>query len=152
MFVIKDYFNQSRWAFGIVCLTSILHNPATLRSSCVHPGLTSAQKRWPRRQRREHKVITSKSQRLAYVKPETIGKSAVEKERCGSRRCLCPQRVCQCCSYRPLCFPHKKKINSADYQASIKYLLLTSSWEKLMPCPDVHNGRSNGGKGHSRHL
>ena len=83
--------------------------------------------RWPLRQRREHKVITSKSRRLAYVKSETIGKSAAERDRCGSRRCLCPQRVCQRCSYRPLCFPHKKKINSADYQASIKYLLLTRS-------------------------
>ena len=142
MFVIEDYFHWS------VCLASMLHYPVTLRFSCVHPDLTSAPKDDPLRQRREYKVITSKSQPLAYVKPETIGKSAVEKDRCGSRRCLCPQCVCQRRSYHPLCFPHKKKINSADYQASIKYFLLTSNWEKLMPCPDVHNGRSNRVKGH----
>lgn len=131
-----------------VCLASMLHYPVTLRFSCAHPGFTSTPIDDPLKQRREHKVITSKSQPLAYVKPETIGKYAVEKDRCGSRRCLCPQRVCQRCSYRPLCFLHKKKINSADYQASIKYLLLTSNWEKLMPCADVNNGRSNKVKGH----
>lgn len=98
--------------------------------------------RWPLRQRREHKVITFKSQWVAYVKPETFGKSAAQEGRCESRLCLCPQCVCQRCSDRPLCFPHKKKINSADYQASIKYLLLTSHLEKLMPCPGVHDGRS----------
>lgn len=95
----------------------------TLHFSLVHPDLTSPRKDDPLRQRREHKVITSKSRRLAYVKPETIGKSAAQKDRCGSqrRRVL---SVCQRCCYRPLHFPHKKKINSADYQASIKCLLL----------------------------
>lgn len=85
------------------------------------------------------------------MKPETIGKSAVEKDRCESRPGLCPRHVCQRYSYRPLCFPHKKKINSADYQASIKYLLLTSSWEKLMRGADVRDGRSERGTEHSRH-
>ncbi len=118
--------------------------------SCSPPSHLNSD-RWPLRQRREHKVITSKSQRLAYVKPETIGKSAAERDRCGSWPCLCPQRVCQRCSYRPLCFPHKKKINSADYQASITYLLLTSCWERLMTRADVRDGQSDRGEGHSRH-
>lgn len=104
--------------------------------------------RWPLRQRREHKVITFKSQRRAYVKPETIGKSAVQKERFGSRWCLCPQHICQHFFYRPLCFPHKKKINSADYQASIKYVLLTIAG--ISRCLVQHSGRSDRGKGHSR--
>lgn len=42
------------------------------------PSLTSPRKDDLRGQRKEHRVITSKSRRLAYVKPETIGKSSVE--------------------------------------------------------------------------
>jgi len=149
MFVSKDHFHQSWWELRIVCLTSVLLYTVFLLCS---PRSHLNSERWPLRQRREHKVITSKSLRLAYVKPETIGKSAVERAKSGSWRCLCPQRVCQRSSYRPFCFPHKKKINSADYQAPIKYLLLTSNWERLMPCPGVINVRSNRGKGHSRML
>ena len=131
----------------IMCLTGILIYTTFLMCS-PRSHLTS--ERWPRRQRKEHKVITSKSPRVAYVKPETIGKSAVERAKCGSQRSLCPRRVCQRHSYHPLWFPHKKKINSTDYQASIKYLLLTCNWEKLRPCPEVINGWSNRGKGHSK--
>lgn len=45
------------------------------------PSLTSPRKDDLRGQRKEHRVITSKSRRLAYVKPETIGKSSVEEDR-----------------------------------------------------------------------
>lgn len=68
-------------------------------------------------------VITSKSQRLAYVKPETIGKWPVEEDRGAGGLagvCILQRRVCH-----QLRFPHKKKINSADYQASIKCLLVS---------------------------
>lgn len=41
----------------------------------VQPSLTSPRKDDPRGQREEHRVITPKSQRRAYVKPETIGKT-----------------------------------------------------------------------------
>lgn len=135
------------------CVFSI---STALQLQCISlvlpPWFQLNSERRPLRQRREHKVITSKSPRLAYVKPETIGKSAFEKAGCGSWQCLCPQHVCQCLSYRPLCFPHKKKINFADYQAPIKCLLLASNWEKPMPCPEANNRRSNRGKGHTIHF
>lgn len=135
------------------CVFSI---STALQLQCISlvlpPWFQLNSERRPLRQRREHKVITSKSPRLAYVKPETIGKSAFEKAGCGSWQCQCPQHVCQCLSYRPLCFPHKKKINFADYQAPIKCLLLASNWEKPMPCPEANNRRSNRGKGHTIHF
>lgn len=82
-------------------------------------SLTSPRKDDLLGQRKEHRVITPKSQRRAYVKPETIGKS-VEEDRGPASVCFCQRRFCH-----QLCFPHKEKINSADYQASIKCLLLS---------------------------
>lgn len=89
----------------------------------IHRGqasLTLPRKDDLRGQRKEHREITSKSQRLAYVKPETIGKSVEEDRGAGGLAgvCICQRRFCH-----RLCFPHKKKINSADYQVSIKCLL-----------------------------
>lgn len=58
----------------------------------VQPSLTSPRKDDPRGQRKEHGVITSKSQRRAYVKPETIGKRPAEEGRAAV--CVCQRRFC----------------------------------------------------------
>lgn len=83
----------------------------------VQPSLTSPRKDDPRGQRKQHRVITSKSQRRAYVKPETIGSLRRSEAGRGPRLSATP--------LSSTLLPHKKKINSVDYQASIKCLLLS---------------------------
>lgn len=96
------------------------------------PSLTSPRTDDLCGQRKEHRVITSKSQRLAYVKPETIGKSSVEEDRGAgglAAVCICHQH----------CFLHKKKINSADYHASNQVLPVICGWNTLMAVAGVRH-------------
>lgn len=68
----------------------------------VQPSLASPRKDDPRGQRKQHRVITSKSQRRAYVKPETIGKSVAEEQRGRAGVPVCQRRLCPqlCCLIR----------------------------------------------------
>lgn len=59
----------------------------------VQPSLTSPRKDDPRGQRKQHRVITSKSQRQAYVKPETIGKWVAEEDRGRAGVPVCQRRL-----------------------------------------------------------